>query len=169
MCICPWRSILNKYTVKCYCTHHIYSRHMCHFPLLGVSEINHIPSYKWLKRECAVALLPRAWPNQMLRWNATCLGKSSVSQCGGDWKPVWSCQCLPFQGSHLIDGSCHKLNRSIFLLSLRMLTLDCKQTCCWVTTYQPPSVVGLDLLEETSFLLSVFFVIKKYMSASASF
>lgn len=57
-----------------------------------------------------------------------------------DRRPVWSRQCLPFQGSHLIDGSCHVLNRSIFLPPLRMLRVDCKQTCCWVTVYQPPSV-----------------------------
>lgn len=53
-----------------------------------------------------------------------------------DGRPVWSCQCLCFQGSQLmIDGCCHVLSRSIFLPPPRMWRLDCKQTCCWVTAY----------------------------------
>lgn len=55
-----------------------------------------------------------------------------LSEEATDRRPVWSRQCLLFQGSRLIDGSCHVLNRSIFLLPLRMLRLDCKQTCCRV-------------------------------------
>lgn len=45
-----------------------------------------------------------------------------------------------FKRSDLIDGSCHVLNRSIFLPLPRLLTLHCKQRCRWVTSYLPPSV-----------------------------
>lgn len=78
-----------------------------------------------------------------------------------------ACLILPvstFPGPpHLIDGSCHVLNRSIFLPPLRMLRLDCKQTCCRVTVYQPPSVASatscLDLPEETCFSVIMHVVI----------
>lgn len=112
----------------------------------------------------------RARPSQMLEVKRYLPGKVKCSwvwrrQMGvGGWGvAVWSRQCLCFQGSHLIDGSCHVLNRSIFPPPLRMLRLDCKQTRCWVTAYQlpPPLQVSLDLLGNLFSFFHFYFLVSE--------
>lgn len=168
---------MNKYVLKCDHTHTVTYVHIsplgCHLSLRRISGINFIPFHKLLKSMCATverASFPRehssvrCWGETLPAWES----QEWLRQAATDRRPVWSLQCLPFQGSHLIDGSCHVLNRSIFLPPLRMLRLDCKQTCCWVTLYHLPLHVSLDVLEETS-CPSTFFYNWKCMSATVLF